>query len=199
MKIPALISLFLFLLALLGCSTVQPIFSAIAQKVEEEKAASKVIHLVAHDCLTVLAAGYAQTGVKPPVQEPGYVDGVYIYPTYDLLTMMDAYVRPRQHFGYVAEAWDCDDMAKEWCILTHIWWTEVTKGKAPVALASFVVYVQVERTAFDGRLGIAGGHALGLICANDGVWWYVEPATGWHVKAQEALFEGSITAEQIIW
>ena len=161
--------------------------------------AQRVVELFARHAETVMEEGYFQTGLTPPDNEPGLVDAAYVCPTPELLDSMDSYVRPLLHTDYVAEAWDCDDIAKEWCILTHRWWVDTTKGRVPVALATFIAYVEIEAGAFDGRFHMTGGHALGLLCDSQGVWWFVEPVKGWHVKAQEALFEGNIVTDQIVW
>lgn len=157
------------------------------------------VQLFAHSAYEIMAEGYAQTGLKPPTKEPGYVDAVYVLLPRELINEMDFAVTPKQHLNFVSEANDCDDIAKEWCVLTHLWWLEFSQGKAPVALSTFVVYVDIEAGAFDGRFMFTGGHALGLLCDAEGVWWFVEPRAHWAVKAQEAIFEGNITTRQIIW
>jgi hypothetical protein len=141
---------------------------------------------------------YASTGALPNSPDRP-TDNIYFCPTQVQLREMDLAVNPLLHRTYIAEAWDCDDMAWEWRVLCHRWAVEkVTKGRE-LPIAVFVCYAEVKSEAFDGRLGFAGHHALGLLCDSSGVWWYVEPKLGYHVKCAEAKFEGSIRCYKIVW
>jgi hypothetical protein len=112
---------------------------------------------------------------------------------------MDKFVRPKQHVIYTDEAWDCDDMAKEWVTLTHLWASHEYLPGAPVSLAAFLCYVQIRAGAFDGRWDVEGKHALGLVCDNTGCWWFVDAQSGMHQKVEEAYFEGTIEVMKILW
>lgn len=126
-------------------------------------------------------------------------DNVYFCPTPLQIREMDKAVSQKLHTVYVAEAWDCDDIAWEWRVLCHRWAVEnVTKGEQ-LPIAAFICYAEVKREAFDGRLGFEGHHALGLLCDSSGVWWYVEPSYRLRVKVEEAKFEGSIRCYKIVW
>jgi len=124
-------------------------------------------------------------------------DNIYFFPSHLQLHEMDLAVRPKLHRTYLAEAWDCDDMAWEWRVLCHRWAVENVSKELPIAV--FVCYAEVDENAFDGRLGFAGHHALGLLADANGVWWYIEPKLGYRVKCQEAKLEDSIRCYKIVW
>lgn len=126
-------------------------------------------------------------------------DNGYFCPTPIQIGEMMRGVKPKLHRSYIAEAWDCDDMAWEWRVCCHRWAVEnITKGdELPIAV--FVCYGEVKAEAFDGRLKMAGLHALGLLCDASGVWWYVEPRLDYLVKVEEARLEGSIICHKIVW
>jgi hypothetical protein len=141
---------------------------------------------------------YAATRATPNFNE-GPVDGIFWCPTFEQLTKMDKFVRPKQHTKYTSESWDCDDMAKEWESLTHLWASHEFLPGAPVSLATFLCYVEIRAGAFDGRWMSEGKHALGLLCDNTGCWWAVDAQSGMHQKVEEAFFEGTITVRWIVW
>ena len=141
---------------------------------------------------------YAATRATPNFNE-GPVDGVFWCPTFEQLTKMDKFVRPKQHTKYTDEAWDCDDMAKEWTTLTHLWASHEYLPGAPVSLATFLCYVEIRAGAFNGRWTAEGKHALGLVCDADGEWWFVDTQSGMHQLVEEAYFEDTITVMRIVW
>lgn len=179
------LALFPLLALLTGCMTPSP-------------RPAQVIDLQARDVYDITIHGFIQTNCKPPGIDV-LVDDPYVCPTKDMIRWMDKFVQKRQHLKYAEESWDCDDIAKEWVHLTHLWWLEETSGKIPAALATFLVYTQIETGAFDGRWEGNGAHAMGLLCDADGVWWFVEPRRHWRVKAVEAYVEGTITTDLIVW
>ena len=146
----------------------------------------------------VVITAYGQTGASPLVPDM-VTDQFFLFLSRSKINQMQAAIRPLQHREYIDEAWDCDDMAKEWAVLAHRWTIDNVSGKLPIALAAFVCYVEIHPGAFDGSWSEEGAHALGLICDDGGVWWFVECMSGAVVKAQEALFEGTIEARKIIW
>lgn len=146
----------------------------------------------------VAITAYIQTGADPECPD-GPVDGLFFLPTHAQLAEMDKSIRPKQHREYIEESWDCDDMMKEWVVLTHRWAIDNVTHKAPIALATFGAYVQIHPGAFDGRWKSEGRHAVGLVLDSDGVWWAVDCQSLMHVKVQEALFEGTIEFEKIVW
>jgi hypothetical protein len=146
----------------------------------------------------IYAGAYDSTRALPSLNE-GPVDGIFWCPTFEQLTKMDKFVRPKQHTKYTSESWDCDDMAKEWESLTHLWASHEFLPGAPVSLATFLCYVEIRAGAFDGRWMAEGKHALGLLCDNTGCWWFVDAQSGMHQKVEEAFFEGTITVRRIVW
>lgn len=143
-------------------------------------------------------SAYATTSASP-FEPDDTADELYFLPSHAQLARMDKWVRPRQHRVYIPEANDCDDIAWEWKVLTHRWAVEKLTGRAPLSIATFVAYVEIYEGAFDGRWSGEGLHALGLLCDDHGVWWYHEPSWGWHVKVEEAKFEGTIRCVKILW
>lgn len=158
----------------------------------------KPLTVVGAQWTTAMIEAYEATGAGPFSPDTP-TDGLYFYPTHAQLAKMDKVVFPKMHREYIDEAWDCDDMAFEWRVLTHRWAVENITGKAPIALATFVAYVEIHSGAFDGHWKSEGRHALGLLCDSESVWWYVEPRTGLHVKVEEAKFEGTIECYKIVW
>lgn len=157
-----------------------------------------VTSLVVGPHLLLAVSAYRHTGADP--RYPDYpVDMLFFCPTLKQFDTMQTAIRPKQHLTYVAEAWDCDDMAQEWRTLSHRWAVENITKDAPIPLAAFVVLGKVESDSFDGRLGFSGYHAFGLVLDAEGVWWYVEPKLGYRQKVLEARYEGSIEAMKIQW
>lgn len=139
---------------------------------------------------------YAATGANnAAIDRP--TDNTYFFPSRLQLAEMDKAVNAKLHTVYLAEAWDCDDIAWEWRVLCHRWSVENVSKDYPIAV--FVCYADVDENAFDGRLGFSGSHAMGLLCDISGVWWYVEPRLHLKVKVEEAKFEGSIRCRKIVW
>lgn len=140
---------------------------------------------------------YTQTGASPFAPDTP-TDSAYVCLSAEQLNAMDKAVRPKLHLKYIDEAHDCDDMSFEWRVLCHRWAIDNLTHDLPLSLAAFVCYVKIHPEAFDGRFGGEGRHALGLICDDRGVWHFVDVQSGMHVKAEEALYEGSIEAFKIL-
>lgn len=174
---------------LVGCTTPRPIVNAVSAPLRV---------MVGYPWDAVAFAVYEQTGLTPVLGD-GPVDSLFYCPTHAELSDMDRYIRPKQHLDYVENSNDCDDLAKEWCVLSHTWSVKNITRDAPLSLAAVVCYVRIHDGAFDGRWRSEGLHALGLIVDSDGVCWYVDAQTLWHVKVEEAKFEDTIEAFWIVW
>ena len=116
---------------------------------------------------------------------------------------MTPWVRSRstaKRGDYIVEAWDCDDMAREWVHWTHRWAVEnFTKGD-PYPIATYYVDAKI----YDGFMGLRLNkpmfHALGLIRMSTGVWWLYDPALGTRIPLAQALYgEGNIKIRKVIW
>ena len=173
-------------------------FSGALPEAKVEPPEKAEIQIIAASWQTIYLRAYLATRATPNLTDSP-VDGIFWCPTFEQLNLMDRYVRPRQHTEYVGEAWDCDDMAKEWETLTHLWASQEYLPGAEVALATFLCYVEIRAGAFDGRWSDEGKHALGLVCDNTGCWWFVDAQTNMHQKVEEAYFEGTIAVMRIVW
>lgn len=178
-----------------------PDFHNISQKYNlDDKPApkQKTITIAAAPWQIIYFRAYSATRATPNLNE-GPVDGIFWCPTFEQLTKMDKFVRPKQHTKYTSEAWDCDDMAKEWETLTHLWASHEFLPGVQASLATFLCYVEIRAGAFDGRWMLEGKHALGLLCDNTGCWWFVDAQSGMHQKVEEAFFDDTITVMRIVW
>lgn len=125
-------------------------------------------------------------------------------PTEDQWKSMVPWVRARSKCArsdYITEAWDCEDMAREWVHWTHRYAVEhITKGD-PYPIATYVASVII----YDGFMGQhlkdpSYHHALGLIRMSDGVWYFYDPIMNLRVRVGQALYgEGNVTIKKICW
>lgn len=138
-------------------------------------------------------------------QSPDRPQDVFSFsPTEDQWAKMIPWVRARSKCAptdYIHEAWDCDDMAREWVHWTHRWAVDnFTKGD-PYPIATYVASVII----YDGFMGVkfkdpSYHHALGLVRMSDGQWWFYDPILDLRVRVGQAVYgEGNCIIKKVCW
>jgi len=129
------------------------------------------------------------------------LDSRYVVPnSTDIAQLVTFYTTRKEFAKFYVEAWDCDDIAREFMHYSRVW-TVQRYSKAPVAIAVALAYVRVDgdiSDIFPGNHRIVRGlHVLNLILRDDGQWFFFEPQTLALAPVESMLFEGSITIMRV--
>lgn len=146
-------------------------------------------------------------GPAPGVGEKALIlgaeDSRYFCPTDSEITELLAFYNwRREDLRYISEAWDCDNMAREFKHWADVWAVHHYRHSA-VAVAVGMVYVRLEGDVSDlfpsagHELISTAYHVLGAILREDGQWLFFEPQTGRLVPVEGPLYEGSVTVLKI--
>jgi hypothetical protein len=133
----------------------------------------------------------------------GTEDAVYIAPTADDIQQLLWFYRwRREGLGYIDEAWDCDNFAREFKYWADVWSVRYY-SRSPAAIAVGVAYVCISGDITDlfprsrHRLQAPAYHCLNVILRADGQWLWFEPQTGQLVNVESMLYEGTISVFKI--
>lgn len=104
------------------------------------------------------------------------------------------YTDRRELLSYVEEAWDCDDMAREFLHLSRVWNRRRFGGIPRVpAVGSAYVRLQGPYDLFPHSPVAFGYHVVNVILRDDGQWLFFEPQTG-----RVLAIEGPVRYEESI-
>lgn len=100
----------------------------------------------------------------------------------------------REAFPYVVDAWDCDDMAREFLHLSRVWNIR-RNGVLRCAPAVGAAYVRLQGPydLVDGSPFARAYHVINVILRDDGQWFFFEPQS-----AKLLPIEGPVLYEQSI-
>jgi hypothetical protein len=134
---------------------------------------------------------------------PGAIDHMAFSPTEAQWIKMSKWVKARSHCkdkDYINEAWDCDDMAREWVYLTHRWAVENFTKTDPFPISTYAVSVIVH-DGFGGlELSRSTHHMMGLIRMSNGVWFFFDPQNDLRVPVIQSVFgEGNVEIKKVQW
>lgn len=120
------------------------------------------------------------------------VDDIYVCPAPSQLKGLLAYCEKMRTKRYVRNAFDCDDIAKEWSVNAARWSSDTWPG-LEAALAVGIVWVRVVDGTVEGIGRYSGGlHAMNVVRLATGQWVFVEPSSGKWVNVEGAIYEGTI-------
>ncbi len=135
---------------------------------------------------------------KPVDILAGTEDSAYLAPTQeDIDALLKFYRWRREGLGYLSEAWDCDNFAREFKHWADVWSVHYY-DRAPVAVAVGMAYVKISGDVSDIFPSVGHKqipifyHVLNVIRRADGQWLFFEPQTGALVPVESMLYEGSI-------
>ena len=130
----------------------------------------------------------------------GPEDGNYYALTPAQIADMISFWRARREpFPYLSDAWDCDDKAREFHHLAHVWSIRLTGG-APIAPAVGSAYVRLngDYPYFSVPVPAYGVyHVLNVFLRTDGQWFFFEPQTGNSGPIEGPLYEGIIEIKKV--
>lgn len=133
--------------------------------------------------------------------EHGPEDGSYFSLTAAQVTNLMTFCWARREaFPYIADAWDCDDIAREFHHQARIWGVRLTGG-APIAPAVGMAYVKLcgVYPLFPNHPDATGVyHVLNVILRNDGRWFFYEPQSGLMCPIEGPIYEGTIEVLKIV-
>lgn len=119
-------------------------------------------------------------------------DSFYVCPTTAQVPELIKFCEKARTKKYVPDAWDCDDLAREYRVNAAKWSVGVWPG-VPAALAVGTAIVRLDGVVHELGIPSAKGlHAMIVLCRADGVWILIEPTTAKWVKAEEAFYEGNV-------
>lgn len=129
-------------------------------------------------------------------------DSWYLRPTREELEQIVAfYFLKRDLTEYMPEAADCDDIAREFMHVSHVWLRRCSPN-LPASITVGMAYVEI-----DGDYGAlfprsAGAHLKAYHCLNvvwlrDGSWVFVEPQTGCITPVEPLIYEGVVYAFRV--
>lgn len=119
------------------------------------------------------------------------VDEVYVCPVPSQVPALIAYCEKMRTKRYVANAFDCDDIAKEWSVNAARWSNDTWPG-LNAAIAAGIVWVRVEGTVDGIGKYPRGLHAMNVLRLATGQWIFIEPSSGRWVNVEGAIYEGTI-------
>lgn len=120
------------------------------------------------------------------------VDEVYVCPAPSQLKSLLEYCEKMRTKRYVRNAFDCDDIAKEWSVNAARWSSDTWPG-LEAALSAGIVWVRVVEGTVDGIGRYGGGlHAMNVLRLATGQWIFIEPNGGLWVNIEGAIYEGTI-------
>lgn len=124
----------------------------------------------------------------------GPEDGRYFSLTQAQIDQMLAFYRHRRELlPYTRDAWDCDDMAREFLLLSRMWSAREYPG-LPLAPAVGAVYLIVDGPyelfpRYKGDEKFA--HVINCYRRTDGQWFFFEPQSGLSIPIQGPIYEGN--------
>lgn len=124
-------------------------------------------------------------------------DSYYLRPTREQLEDIIHFYQLRRDFDvWTEEAADCDDIAREFLHVSHVWLRR-TFPDLHVSISVAMVYVEIDgdySPLFPESVGqeIKGLHALNAVWLADGSWVFVEPQTGCITAVEPLVYEGII-------
>ena len=128
----------------------------------------------------------------------GPEDGRYYSPTQAQIDdLLKFFHHRRELLQYTRDAWDCDDMAREFLLLSRVWSAREFPG-LPLAPIVGSVYVIVDGPYElfprpDGRPAFGTfAHVLNCIRRDDGQWFFFEPQSELMIPIDGPLYEGSM-------
>lgn len=135
------------------------------------------------------------------VKPPELVDRVYAVPSEaDIKRLLKFHTKRKEFASYIPEQWDCDDFAREFQYLAHVW-SRHHYGTTRVSLTVGRAYVQFNGNVSDLFPGDNSWrtdlHVTNVILRDDGRWFWYEPQSGALSPVESALYEGSITVYHI--
>lgn len=105
----------------------------------------------------------------------------------------------REVFPYVVDAFDCDDMAREFHHLSRVWHLR-RMGLVPVtpAVGSAYVHIHGPYDLVSGSPAVEAYHVIIAILRDDGQWFFFEPQTNRIIPIEgPVLYERSLTVMKI--
>ena len=129
-------------------------------------------------------------------------DAWYLRPTREQLEQIVAfYFLKRDLTEYMPEAADCDDIAREFLHVSHVWLRR-TSPRLPASIAVGMVYVEIDGdygTLFPNAVGthLKAYHVLNVVWLADGSWIFVEPQTGCITPVEPLVYEGVVYAFRV--
>lgn len=127
--------------------------------------------------------------------EHGPEDGVYYsLSQVQIDDLLRFYNDRRETFPYIVDAWDCDDMAREFLHLSRIWNVRRNPG-IPFVPAVGAAYVLVDGPydLVSSSPVVKAAHVINVILRDDGQWLFFEPQTG-----KLLAIEGPLLYEEVI-
>lgn len=126
------------------------------------------------------------------------VDQQYLSLTESQIKDMMAYCARNRTRLYLDEAFDCDDIAREYRVLAERWMLmRFGNPPPPASLAMAQLFVEVEGYV-DGVFTYP--HALHVVIAVrrvDGVWFVIEPGVDKRGELLRAIYEGTISVFRV--
>jgi hypothetical protein len=123
------------------------------------------------------------------------VDSLYICPTLDLLPSLLTTCEAMRTKGYVANAWDCDNIAAEFS-LSAARWSVATYGRGcPAGIAMGEAYVHIYGPVEGLEDYPPCFHVINIACLADGQLIFIEPTSGRWVNVESAIYEGIIEVQ----
>jgi hypothetical protein len=124
-------------------------------------------------------------------------DSVYLVPGQeDIDSLIKMFKRRREWNSYVAEQWDCDDIAREFLHYSRVW-NRYNYPNVRAAITVGAAYVRLEgdrSEMFPTNKGQQrpAFHVTNVILRSDGQWFFYEPQTDRLFPVEGMLFEGTI-------
>lgn len=100
----------------------------------------------------------------------------------------------REPIPYIPQAWDCDDMSREFMMISRAW--NVRRNGSLIrcvpAVGEVIVKVEGQYDLFPGSPEVFGYHVINVILRDDGQWFFFESQTQKLWPIEGPLYEGVI-------
>jgi len=115
----------------------------------------------------------------------------------DLPALFAYWKAHRESLSFLAEAWDCDDFAREFLLLSRAWGAHEWAIPAAVMVGAAYVHLNGDYPLFPGSTDVRANHVLNVLRCSDGNWYFFEPQTSLMIPIEAPLYEGVIEVLKI--